>query len=309
LASFGVYLLVRGSHFDIWHVHQYGLHAVLAAALGKVMRRPVVLKLMASRGQGIGTVFGTSRVSKILAGMLRRVEAVVALTRETRDEAVEFGVPDERIHLIGNGLDTQAFRPRAAEERRLIRLTLGVDVAGMVLSVGRHDYAKNLEGLLEAWRLALDRVPAGWKLVMIGNGILGSPLEQRVKSDKLEAHVLLLAAQPAEPWMASADIYALSSNWEGLSNTTLEAMASGVPVVSTRVSGAAETLEETGAGLVSEVGRMDLLAENLTRLIGDRGLRSTMGDAGRRIVESRYAIESIAERHETLYRSLMRMPV
>ena len=304
LASFGAYLLARGLDFDVWHVHQYGMHAVLASVLGKVMGRPVVLKLTASRDQGISTAFGTSGV---LAAMLRRVDAVVALTRETRDEALDFGIPRTRIHVIGNGVDTQAFTPRAADERRQIRLSLGIDAGGVVLCVGRHDGQKNLEGLLDAWKLAHDQIPGDWKLVLIGDGILGSSIEQRVRSEGLESRVVMLAAQPADRWMAAADVYALASNWEGLSNTTLEAMASGVPVVSTRVSGAAETLGETGAGLVCDVGRMDLFAENLKRLVREQRLRSVMGAAGRRIIESRYAIESIAEQHETLYRSLLRM--
>jgi glycosyltransferase involved in cell wall biosynthesis len=305
LASFGGFLLSRGSNFDVWHVHQYGVHAVLATALGKIMRRPVILKLTASRDQGIRTAFGASRLSTLLSAILRRVDAVVALTRETRDEAAEFGIPNPRIYVIGNGVDTNAFRPRSAQERRQIRLSLGVDAGGLVLSVGRHDAQKNIEGLLEAWRLALEGVPEDWKLAVIGDGILGSPLEQRMRSERLGSRVILLGAQPADRWMAAADVYALSSNWEGLSNTTLEAMSSGVPVVSTRVSGAPETLEETGAGLVCDVGRMDLFAEHLRRLIVDQKLRSTMGETGRRIIESRYAIEAIADRHETLYRSLM----
>lgn len=306
LASFGAYLLARGSHFDVWHVHQYGMHAVLASVLGKVMRRPVVLKLTASRDQGITAVFGTSRLSRMLAAMLRRVDAVVALTRETRDEAVDFGIPRTRIHVIGNGVDTQAFTPRSADERRQIRLSLGIDAGGVVLCVGRHDDQKNLEGLLDAWKMAHDQVPGDWKLVLIGDGILASSIEQRVRCEGLESRVVMLAAQPADRWMAAADVYALASNWEGLSNTTLEAMASGVPVVSTHVSGADETLGETGAGLVCDVGRMDLFAENLKRLVREQRLRSVMGAAGRRIVESRYAIESIAEQHEALYCSLMR---
>jgi glycosyltransferase involved in cell wall biosynthesis len=306
LASFGAYLLARGLDFDVWHVHQYGMHAVLASMLGKVMGRPVVLKLTASRDQGISAVFGTSRLSRVLAAMLRRVDAVVALSRETRDEALDFGIPGTRVHLIGNGVDTQAFTPRSADERRQIRLSLGIDAGGVVLCVARHDRQKNLEGLLDAWKLAHDQVPVDWKLVLIGDGILGSSIEQRVRSEGLESRVVMLAAQPSDRWMAAADIYALASNWEGLSNTTLEAMASGVPVVSTRVSGAAETLGETGAGLICDVGRMDLFAENLKRLVKEQRLRSVMGATGRRIIESQYAIESIAEQHETLYCTLMR---
>jgi glycosyltransferase involved in cell wall biosynthesis len=284
------------------------MHAVLASVLGKVTGRPVVLKSTSSRGQGIRTATRTSRLSRWLAAMLRRVDAVVTPTSETRQEALDFGVPSERVHMIGNGVDTQVFRPRSANERRQIRLSLGIDAGGVVLCVARHSGEKNLEGLLDAWKRVHEQLPGDWKLVLIGDGILGSLLEQRVGSEGLRSSVVMLAAQPADRWMAAADVYALASNWEGLSNTTLEAMASGVPVVSTRVSGAAETLGETGAGLVCDVGRMDLFAENLKRLVLEQSLRSAMGAAGRRVIESRYVIASIAERHEALYRTLIRIP-
>jgi glycosyltransferase involved in cell wall biosynthesis len=307
MASFGAYLLTRGLSFDLWHVHQYGVHAVLASVLGKVTGRPVVLKSTSSRGQGIRTASGTSRLSRMFAAMLRRVDAVIALTSETRQEALDFGVPYARVHVIGNGVDTQVFRPRSANERRQIRLSLGIDAGGIVLCVARHSGEKNLEGLLDAWKRVHEQLPGDWKLVLIGDGILGSSLEQRVGSEGLQSSVVMLTAQPADRWMAAADVYALASNWEGLSNTMLEAMASGVPVVSTRVSGVAETLGETGAGLVCDVGRMDLFAENLKRLVLEQSLRSAMGAAGRRVIELRYAIASIAEQYETLYRSLMRI--
>jgi glycosyltransferase involved in cell wall biosynthesis len=309
LASFGAYLLTRGLRFDIWHVHQYGMHAMLASVLGKVMGRPVVLKSTSSRGQGIGTASGTSRLSRVFAAMLRRVDAVVALTRETREEALEFGVPRARVHVIGNGVDTLTFKPRSADQRPRLQHSLGLDAGGVVLSVGRNSPEKNLAGLLDAWKLAREELPANWKLVLIGDAILGSSIEQRVRSEGLESSVVIRAAQPVDRWMAAADVYVVASNWEGLSNAMLEAMASGVPVLSTRVSGSAETLEETGAGLVCDVGRMDLLAENLKRLVREPGLRHAMGAAGRRIIESRYAIESIVEQYETLYRNLIRQSV
>ena len=87
-----------------------------------------------------------------------------------------------------------------------------------------------------------------------------------------------------ESWLGAADVYALASHEEGLSNALLEAMASGLPDVSTRVSGVRETVEEVGAGLVVDVGQKDQLADALTRLTNDSSLRSQMGRAGRTVI-------------------------
>ncbi len=83
-------------------------------------------------------------------------------------------------------------------------------------------------------------------------------------------------------------------------------MASGLPVVSTRVSGSTETLGETGAGIVTDAGREDLLAEALVRLAHDEALRKTMGMAGRKAVETKYSIDHVATLYEQVYLDLLK---
>ena len=82
-------------------------------------------------------------------------------------------------------------------------------------------------------------------------------------------------------------------------------MSSGLPVVSTRVSGSDETLEETGAGLVVDVGQSDQLADALCRLARDPVLRQRMGQAGRAVIQDRYSIRAVTERHLQLYNQLL----
>jgi len=108
-----------------------------------------------------------------------------------------------------------------------------------------------------------------------------------------------------ERWLRVADLFVLTSHHEGLSNATLEAMASGLPVVCTRVSGSAELLGETGAGLIAEVGRMDQVADAVARLACDPSLREQMGEIGRQVVEKYYSIDHVTEAHLRLYRRLL----
>ena len=131
-------------------------------------------------------------------------------------------------------------------------------------------------------------------------------LEAEVSEGVLEGSVLFAGQQyNIEEWLAIGDIYVISSHNEGLSNTLLEAMASGLPVVATRVSGITEVVDEPGAGLVVDVGDMNAFADALVRLAGDSLLREKMGTIGRDVIGQRYAIESVAARHEELYQNLL----
>ena len=302
LAAFALFLFTQGWRFDVWHIHQYGPHAVLAVVLGKLLHRPVVLKLTNSKGQGIEQVIADMPLAGLARAWLQKIDAVVATTQETRAEAEVFGIPADRVYVVGNGVDTQIFHPRSDNERLDLRRQLRVDADGIVVFVGRLSKEKNPDGLLRAWQLALPKLSAGWNLVLVGDGPMRSELEAFVDWERLRDTVLFTGLQTnVESWLGAADVYVLASHIEGLANTLLEAMASGLPVVSTRVSGVPETVEEAGAGLVVDVGQTDQLADALIRLANNSSLRCQMGRAGRTVILKTYSIDHVAKLHERLY--------
>lgn len=306
LLAFAVFLLIHGRRFQVWHIHQYGLHAALAVALGKLLRRPVVLKSTSSKDQGIHRATQGLPSSRITAGLLRRVDAVIATTRETRAEALAFGIPESRAPVIGNGVDILTFRPRGDTQRARLREELGIVASGILLFVGRLSEEKGLDDLLHAWKKALPDLPDSWKLVLIGDGPMRERLATFVVAEDLSSSVDFAGYQGnVETWMAVADIFVLTSHREGLANTMLEAMATGLPVVSTRVSGTTELLEETGAGTLVDIGDMERFAEAISNLVADPEQRARMGRAARAVIKARYGIDSITERHESLYRDLI----
>jgi glycosyltransferase involved in cell wall biosynthesis len=242
----------------------------------------------------------------VQAAALRRADAVIATSRETGEEALAFGVPATRIERLANGVDTNRFYPASSSARLAARTDLGLASAGLVVFVGRLSPEKNPDGLLSAWVKAQPQLPSGWKLVFIGDGPMRQTLKERVEAEALRDSVQFAGERSdVEHWLRAADIYVLASHHEGLSNTTLEAMASGLPVVSTRVSASAETIGEGEAGLIVDVGRMDQLAEALIRLATDSTLRERMGRAGRAVIERKYSIDRVAEAHLELYRRLI----
>jgi glycosyltransferase involved in cell wall biosynthesis len=309
LLVFGMYMLLHGRRFQVWHVHQYGPHAALAAALGKLLRRPVVLKLTSSETMGIKKALGKGIRGRLLDFLHRWVSACQAVSEETRTEAIQFGIPPERIHLIPNGVDSRLFHPASLKERADARRALGLECQRLVLYVGRLAPEKNPLGLLDAWAAVDGAVRTGSLLALVGDGPLRAILADYVVAKGLSESVQIVGERnDVACWMRAADLYVLASYNEGLSNTLLEAMASGLPVVSTRVSGSSETVEEGGAGLLVDVGCVDCLSEAMARMLADTPLREHMGQAGRALIEARYSTDAVAQACLRLYRSLMMAP-
>lgn len=300
------FLLRRGRSFDVWHVHQYGMHAAMALVLAKVLRRPVVLKLTSSSQMGISASLSSGRLPGLLAMAHRRMDAIVALTRETEAEAKAFGISPARIHVLGNGVDTRTFRPVEDTERMLLKEDLGIADAEVLIFVGRLSQEKNVSGLFQAWAKTLPRLTQRWVLVIVGDGPLRAALVEEARAIGVGDSVRFAGQQTnISGWLAAASIYVLNSFGEGLSNTMLEAMASGLPVVMSRVSGATELIEETGSGLVVPVDNCAAMAAALVELAGSEILRQEMGARGRCVIEERYAVDRVAALHEDLYSRLV----
>src|SRR5262245_43865842 len=151
LLAFAGFLLRHGRAFDVWHVHQYGHHAALAVALGKVLHRPVVLKLPSSGAMGVEKAMGAGIVGRTLRFFHLRVSACIVVSEETREEAIHFGIAPDHIYRIHNGVDGRQFHPALPEERAAARRALGLHCERLVLYVGRLSPEKNPLGLLEAW--------------------------------------------------------------------------------------------------------------------------------------------------------------
>ena len=137
LATFALFLFTQGRRFHVWHIHQYGSHAVLAVVLGKLLHRPVVLKLTNTKDYGIQQVIADLPLAGLARALLLGIDAVVATTQETRAEAEVFGIQADRVYVVGNGVDTEIFHPHSHDERLGLRRQLSVEADGMVVFVGR----------------------------------------------------------------------------------------------------------------------------------------------------------------------------
>jgi glycosyltransferase involved in cell wall biosynthesis len=306
LFSFAGFLLRHGREFDVWHVHQYGYHAALAVALSKLLHRPVVLKLTSSADMGIEKAMGSGIVGRILGFSHRWVSACLAVSEETYKEAIRFGIPLERIHLVPNGVDGRQFHPATPEQRVAARRALGLVCERLVLYVGRLSPEKNPLGLLDAWAAVDVQARGGALLALVGDGPDWGQVHARVQMPNLAGGVHLAGKQSdVATWCRAADVYVISSHNEGLSNTMIEAMASGLPVISTRVSGSSVLLELPAAGVVVDVNDVEQLAGAMRSLLQDEPLRTRLGENARLKFESRFSLVNTAMKTITLYGELL----
>lgn len=215
----------------------------------------------------------------------------VALSREVRQSIVEFyHLPAERVPVVLNGIDLSRYQPRPREASGH-RCNL--------VHVGRMDTPKNQERLLHAFRQVQDACP-GTRLTLVGDGALRPRLEALAEELGLKETVVFAGMQAdVRPFLAEGDIFVLSSDYEGIPMTIIEAMAMGLPIVSTAAGGVPDLVEDQKTGLLTPCDAQEL-AKALLRLTEDPSLRQTLGQAARE-GSKRFSSESMARAYLAVY--------
>ena len=236
----------------------------------------------------------------------------VALSRElARYLGDAVGVPAGRLTQIYNGVETGIFRPTADQRpAALAGCPFAVEGTWLVGTVGRMQAIKAQTDLAKAFVRALELAPelrSRLRLVMVGDGPL------RAESAALLAAAGLgdLAWLPGERHdvadvMRRLDCFVLPSLSEGISNTILEAMASGLPVIATQVGGNADLVVDGATGRLVPVGDVDALAGALVGLALEPARAVAMGRAGRERVEQRFSLPAMVRAYRQLYDRLLR---
>lgn len=214
------------------------------------------------------------------------------------------GVASSRLVCIHNGVDANAFL-RGDAARQSARTELGIDPQSFVVgTVARLDPVKAQTDLVAAaGRLAAD---AGKtrpvRVCIVGDGPERARLEALVRERGLE-HVVHLAGARSDVsrWLAAFDVFALPSENEGVSIAILEAMASGLPVVASKVGGNPEVVLDGVTGTLVAAGDPAGLAEALARYRDAPALRQRHGEAGRGRLEAEFSLDAMVDRYRRLY--------
>ena len=213
------------------------------------------------------------------------------------------GIPERKITRIHNGVDTRRF---SMGHRDAARKLLGLDTAAFVIgTVGRLDPVKDHTSLVQAFQ-SIARLEQPAYLLVVGNGPMREEIQAQAHRLEIDDRVKLLGERNDIPLVLQAfDLFALTSVAEGISNTILEAMASGLPVIATRVGGNPEVVEHNLTGQMVSAGDVRALTEVLQNYFYDAELRRAHGANARARVEQHFSLERMAARYADLYLRLM----
>jgi glycosyltransferase involved in cell wall biosynthesis len=222
--------------------------------------------------------------------------------------ASELQLRADAIVTIKNGVSVQLKTPTPAD-RAAARLALGLSADCVAAgSVGELSPVKNLEMALEAIASARARVPR-LAMAFIGDGACRPRLIERVRQLGIHDAVVFAGLRRNVPELLPAlDVYLCSSNYEGISLSILEAMASGRAIIATEVGGNPELIQPGISGSLVPKGDARAMADELARLAGDESLRSDLGAGAQLLVASKHSVDQMVSRYESCYRQCRREP-
>jgi glycosyltransferase involved in cell wall biosynthesis len=331
-------LVLTRRTYDVVQLRQLGRQARPVALAKVITGKPLLVRIACGPAPQVrdgdarktspnGASSGTSEVSLHVRGMppdigdvdtLRRIQLLapvtlrllratgvtfLALSQRIQQQLVDSGVSEQRICLLPNGIDLTVYEEIAACRARRTPSAPGAVLT--VLCPARLAYQKGQDVLLKAWRTVQEHIPAA-RLILAGDGPLRRQLERLAAdlgvSDSVEFAGLV---GDVRALLAAADGFVLPSRYEGMSNALLEAMATGLPCVATRVSGSEEVIVDGQSGLLVPPENPDALATALLTVLTDPERARTLGRSARARVECAFDQRRVMDQLSELYRSLV----
>lgn len=284
-------------------VHAHGSRAALFARLADShARERVVYTVHGIHVDKAGSFARRVAYRRLESSLRGRTARFIAVCASDVVKGGRLGVLDpSRTITVHNGIEITA----APATTGAFRAEIGVaPEAPLVLTVGRFHEQKDQATLIRAWCHASRAVP-GAVLALVGSGELEGRLREVASAHGVTDRVRFVRPRASlETAWADADVFALSSRWEGLPYVVLEAMAHRVPVASTDVDGIPEAVSDGVSGLLTPAGDSAALAGSLERLLGDPALRERMGAAGATRVSECFSLERMVDGVVDVYRDV-----
>jgi glycosyltransferase involved in cell wall biosynthesis len=295
--------------FDLVHAHWIVPNGLVAAAVGG--RTPLAIGL-----HGSDVFLAEKRGVRTLARWaLSRARLLTGCSPELVDRVRALGFPAERSRVIPYGVDVEAFSP-ALERRPLWRRRLGIpEGAPLLLGVGRMATKKGFQILIEILPALLREHPE-LRVVLAGGGDLLERFRAAARPWGERVHLPGPVLRDTLPDLyRAADLFVLPAvhdakgNVDGLPNVILEAMASGLPVVASGISGIPLAVEEGLTGLLVPEGDPGALLAALRGLLADPDEARAMGERGRRKAVAELTWDAVAARYREGYRAALSSPL
>lgn len=304
--------VARDSNLELIHCHYAIPHAMAAYMAREIIDIPYAVTL---HGSDVHTLGQDPAYRPVVEHTVENANAVNSVSDFLRREAHE-GLGIERdIRVIPNFIDTDRFAP--SEGFRLVVKSGCVSVRReedateikpdelVLLHASNFRKVKRVPQLIEIMRKVVDHHP-NTRLVIVGDGPARTEVERKIEELDLCHNVHLLGIRSnMNQIMSAADIFLQNSTMEGMPLVLLEAMSSGVPVVTTPAGGIPELVRKGKDGMVTEGFEQEEYANTIIQLVADRSLREKMGKAARKRVEEDFSAERIVPIYENMLESIL----
>ncbi|MBC8180088.1 glycosyltransferase family 4 protein [candidate division KSB1 bacterium] len=282
------------------HVHTMFSPVIMAALARLVTRKHIVVK--APSGEQLITFFSRP-TGQYLA---KRIAGFIAITPEIVQVLLKFNVPEHKIWIIPNGIDTEEYSFVSPEMKKRLRERLGIQKNSMMFSfVGRLVVEKDIPFLLKAWALLPPRSNKDC-LFIIGDGPQREMLEKLSESLGITASVKFvgeLEPSQVKDYVSASDGFLLTSKGEGMSNALIEAMALGTPVIVSENAAVRTIVEHRHTGL--RIKTKSELKNAILEIYQNKELVKSMRQAAHRNVVDQFSIQKIADLHMQMYQQIL----
>ena len=288
------------NHYDVIHTH--GWATMLAGYLAGLLEKDVIV----INGEH-GTLYYKTVQQRIIQRFLfNRMKINLSVSAALVNEVSrKFKVNRNIFRPILNGVNTQRFCPDQ-QRRQQIRKEISISDEQLVVgSVGRLVTVKNYPSLIKAFKLIAERVPNAL-LLFAGDGPNREKLEELTQQQGLKDKVKFLGRRDDIPSVMNAyDVFVLPSYREGLSNTILEAMSSGLPAIVSNVGGSPEIVIEGKTGYLFEVDDIEQISSKIIHLFEDSEMLREFSNNAREHVVKNYSLETMVNNYQNVYQELI----
>ncbi len=281
-----------------WRADLIHCHLPLAGIVGRLAAYSCGIPVIYTEHNVLARLHPLTRRANLLTWKLQ--DWVIAVSQEVNDSIESYAGKSVPVSVVRNGIPLDTFTT-SEEDRAVVRARWGIpETAPVVGTVAVFRPQKDLQNWLKAAQLVKSRYP-GVHFLLVGDG----PLMSAVKScaDRLglaDVHFAGLQ-QNVSPYYSAMDVYFSSSVFEGLPLAVLEAMATKLPVVATRVGGVPEVVLESKTGFLVDPNHPEESAAKICELLPNERMRREFGSAGRAVIEQQFSMKRMMDQIEQIY--------
>jgi len=282
-------------------------HASLAATFLKMLRPKIPFLLNLQDGDTEDVIDRKTRGVKFITKLIyRKPDIITVLACFLKERALK-NKSTKNIKIIPNGVNLSLFNsdPLTQERKDEIRKSLNLDNEDkIIIHTGRLNYKNSLDDLIKS----LSYLEENYKLILIGSGEEKERLQLLTKKLSMEKRVTFIEYKPHNEmieYLKFSDVLCRPSLQEGLGNSFLEAMATGIPIVATPVGGIPDFLFNGETGLFCEVRNPRSIAQKIKLITSEKALKNRIVNNAKKMIEEKYSWNLVAEKYDSLFNKLV----